>query len=77
MKIATLADICAGQLPAYRSIVKTNTAGSISKREVGTHATNKSTQRTDYGSVTVHVNDSLKSADGRDTSKSQQAVSKI
>ena len=67
--MATLADICAVQLPAYRSIAKTNTARLISKREVGIHATNKPTQRTNCGIAIVHVNDSLKSANGRNTSK--------
>ena len=43
MKMATLADIYTGQLPVYRSIIKTNTAGLISKREVGTYAINRPT----------------------------------
>jgi len=48
----------------------------MSKREVETHAGNNRIQRTNYGSATVHVSDSLKSANGRGTSKLQPAVSK-
>jgi len=60
-----------------KNTAKKTTVRRTSKSVVAMYEQSKPTQPTDCGNVNEHVNDSSRRGNGRDTLKSQQAVSKI
>jgi hypothetical protein len=62
---------------ASKNTIKKNTTGRISKSAVAMYEQSRRIQRTSFGNAIEHANDSLRRGNGRGTSKSQQAVSKL
>lgn len=60
-----------------KNTAKKTTVGRTSKSVVAMYEQSKPTQPTDYGNVIEYVNDSSRRGNGKNTSKSQQAVLKI
>jgi hypothetical protein len=62
---------------AFKNTVKKNTTGRISKSAVAMYERSRRIQRTSFGNAIEHANDYSRRGNGRGTSRSQQAVSKL